>query len=223
MSYLTKHTLTKDGHVVIIQGMRHVASSEVYRQIQAEMDSRCDNGFKIFIEGILFRSCAPETEAERVVVDYLSRVTTVGFKAFALKHGYTTQAQAIKYPSKTKILDSKADELIRELVKAGFTVPPLVSRLAKHDFYWLAVSRIGRLPKWAARVQPPFYSCSDIWYKVSVLWRNRRVLEILNHHLCRAKKKKKLYIHFGQKHIDGIVSAMKADGWVVKDYERAST
>ncbi len=222
MSYLTKYTLAKDGHIVIIQGMRHVAPAQVYRRIQAEMDSCYDNGFKIFIEGILLRSCAPETEAERVIVDYLSRATTLGFETMAFNHGCVTQAKSIKYPNRTKILDARAGEFVAELVRMGFTVSPLASRLANHRFYWLAVSRIGRLPKLAGRFQPPFFSSAGVWHSVGVLWRNGRVLESLNQYLGRAKKSKKIYIHFGQKHVDGIVSAMKADGWVVKDYERAS-
>ncbi len=222
MGYLTKHTLIKDGHIVVIQGMRHLAPAGVYQRIQTEMDGYFSQGFKILIESLSARNFVPETAEEKVVLSYLSRLTSKGYGLAALKRGWVTQAKFIKYPSGTKILDVKIEDLVRELIKRGFALPSLAIRLAEYDFYWLALDRVRRLPKWAAWLRPPFFSYAGLWFQVGVLWRNDRAWGSLSGYLSRAKKQKKIYIHFGQRHVDGLVSAMKGDGWVVIDCERVS-
>ena len=223
---VNKVRMTKDDRNLIIQGMVHVAPKSFYEQIQKEMNEGKEAGYTFFFEGIRTRVPEVSLTKNQTKIKEVLNLTFSLYSSFARVLGVTTQREKISYPENAIHADIEFNTLIRRLDSAGFR-PGL--------FHWLLTwmnSEEGREKFSSADLEPknkswlsrlfkflssPFVFLLKYWFFGS----SRKVILDERNIVCvekvRELKHGNVFIHYGNKHVEGIVKLLEQDNWKVTE------
>ena len=229
--YLTKYTLKKGNQRLILQGVSHVASPELYKVIQKEMDKKIKQGYKVFLEGV---SDVPSDLSHYVSKkEYTTaRFLRLFFKIDDIKEKFETvgnQDEELNYPDDVIYADVSFDEIVRVLEEEKFRYIILWYSLKK---VWLSLEKSLEKKKFIENLAREFEEMIETFkfkrvdaFKIILLtplfkfhllllrypfldFRNRRAVEIIE-----KNAPKRALVHYGEEHISGIKKNLEKKKW----------
>ncbi len=221
---LSRVTLEKQGKLAILQGMIHIGPDSLYESLQKDIDWAVGNNYQVFFEG------TKKNPSEKTSTDNESRIEKLFLLLFDLYPifggvlGISLQQDKIAYPKDAINADITFGELIRRLDENGFSCNLLFSlftllskedleKVMKEDFAKRDLDTLmndsgrGFLGKFLGWF---FFRKA---YPILLDYRNEVAIDKVKKH----SNGQNAFIHYGEKHINGLTDLLKNDGWVVKE------
>jgi hypothetical protein len=216
-----KYVLFRGDQELFIRGMIHVASGHIYQILQAELDDAHKQGYKILFEGINMNlDNVQMTPAEKQVAEFLIALMDL-YPSLSRGHGKTVQSKKIKYPEGSERVDATLYEIVLEARSRDIFFPSGLVDLMKDDFYQEILSSQDqdkyrdspKAKRFAGQLtgQAAHKRLNEL-LAVLLGWRNEMVVFKINEYFSHHKKGK-IYMHYGNKHLSGILDLLIDQGW----------
>ena len=207
----------------VLQGMIHIAPKELYEVLQKDLDRAVRNDSQVFFEGLKRGLPRKVTPGERKIKDFFLLLFDL-YPVFAAGLGISSQKEEIAYPKDAICADITFDQFIRLLYENGFrcnlfwwllTLPNKeeLKKKMEDDF-----TKEGGLNALMDRSERWSFSRLFVWFffrkamPIILGYRNEVAVAMIRAH----SDGRDIYIHYGEKHVEGLVRLLKRDGWVVK-------
>jgi len=221
---LSRVFLERNGQKIILQGMVHIAPEELYEKFQSHIDLAVTHDYQIFFEGV--KKDPPgeaATENEAKIKKLFSLILSL-YPVLSEALGISTQKEKIVYPKDAIHADITFAEFTRLLDKNGFKCNFLlwlltqVSEKRLHEIAKENFSEKGSLNDLLDKRKKSWKKRLFGWFifrkaKPIILgYRNKIAITKINEY----QNGKNGFVHYGERHIPGLVKLLKKDGWVVK-------
>lgn len=222
---LSRVILEKEDKIAVLQGMIHIGPDSLYKHLQGDVDWAVNNNYQIFFEGVKKDPPKRATTTNEVKIKKFFSLLFDLYPVFAAAFGISLQKEKIAYPKDAINADITFAELTRKLDENGFscnlllwllTVLPKeeLKKTVKKEF-----ARIGNLNT--------LMNNSDRWSlgKFVAWFLFRKATPIIldyRNEVAIAKVRahsngRNTFIHYGEKHIRGLINLLKKDGWRVRE------
>ncbi len=222
---LSRVVLVRGNQEAVLQGMIHIAPDKLYEVLQYDVDWATKNDYQIFFEGVKKDPSkkALTTNESKIKKFFLFLLDLCPIIAEAL--GISLQKEKIVYPKNAINADITFAEFTRELDKNGFrcsfllwlfTIVPKKELKKKFKDEFVNSGGLNALMK-----------SSERWSfgKLVALFLFRKAMPVIlgyRNEVAVAKIRahsngRNIFIHYGEKHVKGLVSLLRKDGWVVKE------
>lgn len=222
---LSRVILMRGNQETILQGMVHIAPNKLYEVLQSDVDLAIKNNYKIFFEGV---RKSPTKRASTSNESKIKKFFLLLFDlcpVFAETLGISLQKEKIAYPKNAINADITFAELTKQLDKNGFrcdfllwlfTIFPKRELKEKLEEEFTKGGSFNALmnksKKWS-------FGKFVFWFlfrkamPIILGYRNEvAIAKIRAHHNGH-----NIFIHYGEKHVKGLVDLLQQDGWVVKE------
>jgi hypothetical protein len=205
--------------------MIHIAPDGLYKVLQQDVDWAVGNNYQVFFEGV--KKDPPKkasTSNESKIKKFFLFLLDL-YPVFAAALGISLQQKKIVYPKDAVNADITFAELARELDKNGFRcnfllwffsiVPKKKLKKAVGD----AFAKHGDLNATMDSLQKRLFSKFVAWFllrkafPIILGYRNEVAVAKVRAHSNGCN----VFIHYGERHINGLVRLLKKDGWAVKE------
>jgi hypothetical protein len=222
---LSRVRLEKQDKSAVLQGMIHIGPDKLYWHLQGDVDWAVNNNYQVFFEGV--KKDPPRkasTTNESKIKKFFSLLLDL-YPVFAAALGISLQKEKIAYPKDAINADITFAELTKKLDDNGFscnlllwllTVLPKkeLKKAVKEEF-----ARIGNLNTLVNDADRWSFSKFMAWFlfrkanPIILDYRNEVAVATVRAH----SNGRNIFIHYGEKHIKGLVNLLKQDGWAVKE------
>ena len=222
---LSRVVLKRGDKEAVLQGMIHIGPDNLYKLLQNDIDWATKNDYQIFFEGV---KKDPSKRAATTNESKIKKFFLFLFDlcpVFAAALGISLQKDKIVYPQSAINADITFAEFTRKLDKNGFrcsfllwlfTIVPKkeLEKKLKDEF----VNR-GGLSALIDGSEKWYFKRLIAWFlfrkamPVILDYRNKVAIAKVRTHCSGCN----VFIHYGEKHIKGLVSLLRQDGWVVKE------
>lgn len=221
---LSRVVLTRGNQEAVLQGMIHIAPDKLYEVLQSDVDWAAKNDYQVFFEGV---KKDPPERASTTNESKIKKFFLFLFElcpVFAAALGISLQKDKIAYPKDAINADITFAEFTKQLDRNGFRCNLLL---------WLFT--LFSKEELKKKVEKEFtkrgglnalMDSSDKWsFGKLVGWLLLRkampiILDYRNKvavaHVQACSNGRNIFIHYGEKHIKGLMSLLRQDGWVVK-------
>ncbi len=218
---ISKYTLARNGQTLILRGMSHVAPAGLYGMLQTEMDACVGEGYKVFFEGLRDYSKLGEDASpqEYKIAEFLTLLID-SYPIMAKAWGFGLQKEYIKYPSDAINADISFSELVRILKERNFRCD-FLSAVLKQG---LADGEAAK--EKLSKIDPFRKPRKGFAYFISWLLFFRKLLAVVLSHRnevavdiiekkASGENLHKIFIHYGEGHVAGMIRLFKRHGWRV--------
>ena len=222
---LSKVTLEKQDRLAVLQGMIHIGPDVLYRHLQDDVDWAISNNYQVFFEGV--KKDPPKrasTVNEGKIKKFFSLLLDL-YPVFAAALGVSLQKEKIAYPKDAVNADITFAEFTKQLDGSGFRCNFLLwlftvvgkeelEKKVREEF-----AKSGGLNVLMNRSERWSFGNLIAWFwfrkamPVILDYRNEVAVEKVRAH----SNGRNIFIHYGEKHIKGLVDLLQQDGWVVKE------
>lgn len=225
---LTNCTLSKSDKTLVLQGMIHVAPKGLYRKLQEDLDAHIGKGYKIVYEGIkdypkLYPNAA---KREHEIADFFVILFRL-YPILASAWGFELQKRYIKYPQGAVRADISFRRLVALLYGNGFRCGWFLSLLGFSKKLLGDKRYKTEIEYEVAKSNPLKEKRKDLGHFIVWLlflrkmmpiildYRNQIVVNTIERECDNGQSK--LFVHYGEKHIKGMVKLLQRSGWAVKE------
>jgi len=206
--------------------MIHIAPAKLYEKFQREIDWATANDYHVFFEGVRGAHDPPErifTRNERKIRQFFLLVLDL-YPIFAEALGISLQKEKIVYPRDASNADVTFVEFVKQLDKNGFRCNFLfwLFSLIPKEKLKKALEEdapAGGLNALMDRAEKRSFGASVadfLMRKATPIIRDYRNEVAVAHIRARAQGRN-IFIHYGEKHIEGLVHLLVGEGFVVKE------
>lgn len=222
---LSRVVLKRGDQEAVLQGMIHIAPDKLYGAIQGDVDLAVKNGYKIFFEGVKKEPLekALSNNEDKIREFFLLLFDLLPFFAAAL--GVSLQKDKIRYPKDAINADITFAELTKQLDRNGFRCGLflwLFTSFPEEELKKVMEKEFAKMGGLNA-----IMDSSDRWSFINLItwfffrkampiildYRNEVALAKVRAHL----NGRSIFLHYGEKHINGLMGLFKRDGWAVKE------
>jgi hypothetical protein len=205
--------------------MMHIGPDKLYEMLQSDIDWATKNDYQIFFEGV---KKDPPREASTVndgqIREFFMFLFDL-FPVFATVLGISLQKEGIVYPKDSINADITFAEFTKQLDNNGFRCNFLrlpFTMFSKEELKKVMekdLTKRGGLNALMDSLEKPSFSKLIAWFllrkatPIILDYRNEVAVAKVRAH----SNGHNVFIHYGEKHIRGIVSLLQKDGWVVKE------
>lgn len=204
--------------------MIHVAPPQLYEVLQKDLDWAIKHNYQIFFERVKKDPVTRMlTRNQEKIKKFLSLLLGL-YPVLAARFGIATQKEKIAYPEDAINADITLDELVEKLDENGFRCDFLLWFFANLD------EAVKAEVKKKLSTPRSFNAAMDNSEKRSLnklvgwFFFRKAIPIILDYRNGVAVAKirensdgRNIFIHYGEKHIKGLVGLLEKDGWVVKE------
>ncbi len=223
---LTSVTLMRDNDsVLVLQGMRHVAPTEVYAKIQSEIDTKHRDGYVFLHEGVR-KDTDTETEKkwnrDKKNTAKILRILMELYPFVAKLEGGSTQKDSITNPPGSINADIGFGELIHHIYITGFCINSLLIRkltsktqLEKQKEFMVKNREEKKDTSLLMKFIGWLFFKTFLRKPMSVIidLRNRVAVDCIERQFINGDNK--VYLSYGQAHLPGMLKMLKKNGWEV--------
>lgn len=222
---LSRVVLTRGNQEAVLQGMIHIGPDKLYEVFQGDVDWAAKKGYQVFFEGVkkdlLEKALSSNEDKIREFFLLLFDLLPV----FAAALGISLQKDKIAYPKDAINADITFAEFIKQLDKNGFRCGLFLRLLTLFPEEELKkavekkFAKMGGLNALMNRSDRWFFGKLVGWFllrkamPVILGYRNEVAVAKVQAH----SNGRNIFIHYGEKHVKGLVSLLRQDGWVVKE------
>lgn len=219
-------TLKKDGKKVILQGLIHGLPKLFLKWLKRDLKSHIKNGYRVFYEGVLYDERTKFSKRERSIIkclEILEDIQREVILSLNLKSIFATnedEEDAIEYPRNAINIDISFAEYVRLLTEKGLECKQfldLMKEITSQKYRDSVVkttqsllngtSTLEQLQKKAEEI--PFFRISD---SIKLDYRSQVAANKIEEY-SNKKGFKKIFVHYGEAHIEQIVKLLEAKGW----------
>ncbi len=222
---LSRVTLERGEQKAVLQGMIHVGPEELYSALQSDVDWATRNGYQVFFEGVRKNPTRKASSPNEREIRKFFTILLELYPAAAQSLGISLQKEKIAYPPNAINADITFAELTKRLDLNGFRCN-LILRLFKFigkkelkEVVQDVFSQKGGLNAVLDKSERWSFSRLFKWLvfrkadPVIIDYRNEVAVKTIRSH----SHKQNVFIHYGEKHVPGLVRLLRSDGWVVKE------
>lgn len=215
--YLSKYILRRRDQICIIQGMQHWGPQGLYARLQSDLDYAVSINFNILIENIgHYKKHGEEkpTLCGKVIKHWLKTLAHFqnGYSALS---DQVTEDDTMSYPQNAIDADIDYNELVSAVEEKrlasyfflyGFMLRCILS-MARLEMRWHhSLSSSDRLKDKATNW------FKNKTYSVIIEKRDRKVVDFIEKFAYASRR---VFVHFGEDHISGIIEILKKHDWEV--------
>lgn len=222
---LSRVVLTRGSQKAVLQGMIHIAPDKLYEVLQRDVDWAISHNYQVFFEGV---KKGPPKRASTTNESAIKKFFLFLFDLYpvlAAALGISLQKEKIAYPKDAINADITFAEFTQRLDRNGF----------KCSFLLWLFELIGK-KELKKSVNEEFaksgglnalMNSSDKWsFNKLIGWfLFRKAMPIIldyRNKVAVAKVRahsngRNIFIHYGEKHVKGLVRLLRQNGWVVKE------
>jgi len=222
--YLSRVVLRRGSQEAILQGMIHVAPDNLYEVLQGDVDWATANNYQIFFEGVKKHPAKKVATANEAKIKKFLLFLLDLYPLVATALGISLQKEKIKYPKDAINADIPLAELTSQLDQNGFKCNFLLEMfkvngrkelkkgMAEHFAKQGTVNALKGPNKWSL-------TSLFVWFffrkaKPIILdYRNKVAVTKVEKHA----NGRHVFVHYGEKHIKGLVRLFQKAGWNVKE------
>lgn len=225
---LSRIVLTRGTQKAILQGMVHVGPQKLYDKLQKDVDQAALSGHQVFFEGV--RKSLPGKISFSLNGREIKTFLLSLFKLYPmLASTFGVSVQKIKYPKQAINADTDLDDVVKRLDKNKFRCSFLLfivqmaseveseekkQEMKKDPNAWIQEmkrsekSLIGKLFAWLffRKAMP-----------IILDYRNEVAVRKIRAYDKFTKSTRNIFIHYGDRHVKGLVHLLKKEGWVVTE------
>ena len=221
---LSTVVLTRANQQTIVQGMIHIGPQSLYQKLQQRLDEAIAGNYQIFFEGVRRKYYRCGTANELRIKKFF-HIMFSSYPVFAVAIGVAEQRDEIVYPKDGVNADIDTQEMTRVLDENGFKCRCLLFlfEILRSPKFKSQLAEVLAQKKSTYLIQeqknPKLLSRLIIW----TLFRkaNPVILGYRNHIAVAQIKKssdgRNIFLHYGEKHISGLVRLFQGEGWIVKE------
>ena len=218
---LSKTFLTRGNQKAVLQGMIHIGPDKLYEMLQYDINLATENGYQIFFEGVKkYPTERKLNQNEKNIQKFFMFLFDL-YPVFAESLGISTQKEKIKYPEGAVNADITFDTLTQKLDENGFkckSILKIFSNINQEEMKEIKeyLTEKDNLKKLMDSSKKWSFSKLIFWFifrkamPIILDHRNQVVAEKI-----KIYSNKDIFIHYGEKHVRGILKLLKRDGWVV--------
>lgn len=233
--HLSKCVLVRGDQELILQGMVHVAPTELYGLLQEEMNNKVNEGYKVFFEGVRdYPRLQPKaSDREYEIAEFFGIIFNL-CPLLASAWGFGIQKENIKYPEDAINADITFKELVRQLkekrFRCGFILRTLKKAMEEEKFKEELGEKVKRvLFEENPKKQRKGFSYFPLWLfifrKINPIildYRNRIAIDMIER--CGTSKNLlKILVYYGEGHIAGMIKLLKEEGWKLASSSKLDT
>lgn len=226
---LSRVVLTRGNQEAVLQGMIHIALDKLYEVFQGDVDWATKNNYQVFFEGVKKepRKRASTTNESRIKKFFLFLFDL--YPVFAAALGISLQKEKIVYPKDAINADITFAEFTKQLDRNGFRCNLLLSiltLLGKKELKKIVKEKFAKSGGLSALMNSSGrWSFRWSFSKLVAWFLMRKAMPIIldyRNGVAVAKVRahsngRNIFIHYGEKHVKGLVGLLRQDGWVVKE------
>lgn len=222
---LSRVVLKRGSQLAVLQGMIHIGPDKLYELLQGDVDWATRNNYQIFFEGVKKDPPKRASTANESKIKKFFLFLFDLYPVFAAVLGISLQKEKIAYPQSAINADITFVEFIKQLDNNGFRcnfLLQLFSFLGKKELKKKFEDEFIKRGGFNALMNShERWSFSKLvaWFlfrkamPIILDYRNKVAVAKVRAH-CGGRN---IFIHYGEKHIKGLVNLLRQDGWVVKE------
>lgn len=222
---LSRVVLTRGNQEAVLQGMIHIAPDKLYEVFQSDVDWATKNDYQVFFEEVKKDPPKIATTANESKIKKFFLLLFDLYPVFAAALGISLQKEKIAYPKDAINADITFAEFTQRLDRNGFKCNLLLWSFTLIDKKELKkeveeeFAKSGGLNALMNSFDRWFFRKLVAWFllrkamPVILDYRNEVAVAKVRAH----SNGRNIFIHYGEKHIKGLVSLLRKDGWVVKE------
>lgn len=236
----TRCTLKKNGNKVVLQGMIHGLPDPLLLWIRSDLRNHIKCGYRVFCEGIETYEDDKEAgnfseqelkvlECNELIDDIIEKVFKTLGLTYQLSYGFDEE-EGIKYPKNSINIDISNIEYIRLLAREMANqdvncqdLMDMIEKITRELIIKKVAEYVDRMLKGEAihkevddRLKTAEYLKIMGFFKVSeaitIGYRNEVASGNIDKH-SNKKRYKKIYVHYGEAHIEGMTNLLVGKGW----------
>ena len=221
---LSKVVLAKDDRTAVLQGMIHVGPGKLYELLQSDIDWAVKNNYQIFYEGVKRTPLQRAATRNEVRIRLFLRSLLDLYPIWADVFGVSVQKEKISYPEDAINADLTFCELTRALDENGFSCDLQMKLLTMSPRDEVKAQLDKMFAQKSLNDIMDELDGSILQKAVEWLFMRKAMPIILDYRnevaLCAIQEQsdeRNVFIHYGEKHIEGLLRLFQMDGWTVKE------
>ncbi len=224
---LSRVFLTRGSQKAILQGMIHIAPDKLYEVLQSDVDWATGRGYQIFFEGVKRDPSKKASTSNERKIEKFFLLLLEQYPVLAATFGVSLQKEKIAYPKDAINADIDFFELTRQLDENGFRCNFLL---------WLFTALNEKEPKRKGKDKSndkekeknlnELLNSSEKSFSKFIAWLLFRKAmpvivdyrnEVVAKKIRACQNGRSIFVHYGEKHIQGLVNLLEQDGWNTKE------
>ncbi len=227
---LSRVVLTREGHQeghqkVILQGMIHIAPDKLYEVLQRDVDWAKNHNYQVFFEGVKKDPLKEASTSNECNIKKFFLLLLDLYPVFATGLGISLQKEKIVYPKDAVNADITFAVFTRKLDENGFRCNLLLwlfTMIGEKELKQTVKEELvksGGLNALMNSSERWSFSKFLSWFMfrkatpVILDYRNEVAVEKVRAY----SNGRNIFIHYGEKHIKGLVDLLEQEGWVVRE------